>query len=301
MKSIVTLSLIFLLMFALTACTNKTESKTIVCTTTIVSDLVNNIKPPSISLMGPGVDPHLYKSKSGDHQSLNNAEVIVYSGLHLEGKMTSALQSLSKQKKVIALTDGIEPTKLIRSKDFGASFDPHFWFDIDLYKSSVEYCAKELQSHFTEDSILIAQNTTKYLIEIDKTTQLLLNEVSQLPVPNRVLITAHDAFSYFGKKYNFNVIGIQGASTASEAGLKDITMLVDYIIKEKVPSIFVEASVSERNVKAIIEGCKSKGHDLKLGGTLYSDALGGKDSGADTYLSMMQTNINTIISALKDE
>ena len=281
------------------SCNNSTSSKKIiVSTTSIAGDIVEHILPPGYVLMGPGVDPHLYKSKSGDHTLLNKADVIVYSGLHLEGKMTDALNSLSQTKTVINLSNGIDPKNLITSVDFGGSFDPHFWFDIDLFMESVKHCSKLLMLKFPNDSVAIKTNTTKYLLELDSTQKYLAQKVSELPKEKRVLITAHDAFSYFGKKYNFTVKGIQGASTASEAGLKDITLLVDYIIEHKVRSIFVESSVSERNINAIIEGCKSKNYPIKLGGTLYSDALGDKKSGAGTYSGMTKHNINVICNAL---
>ncbi|MFT6716172.1 MAG: manganese/zinc/iron transport system substrate-binding protein [Saprospiraceae bacterium] len=280
------------------SCSSQDNKVSIVCTTTIVADVVNHLKPPSVSLMGPGVDPHLYKSKSGDHSLLNNAKIIVYSGLHLEGKMTDALENLSAKKPVINLTDGITEQNLMRSDDFAGTFDPHFWFDIRLFQSVVKHCGVELQKHFPEHKDTIAQNTKNYLLELDSLANKINILMHQLPVEKRILITAHDAFSYYGKAYNIKVKGIQGASTAAEAGLKDITNLVDYIIKNHVSAIFVESSVSKRNIEAIIEGCKKKGHHLSLGGSLYSDALGSVDTGGETYVKMMIHNTRTIVNAL---
>lgn len=288
----------FIFMLNFTSCNENKSSENIVCTTNIVSDLVNQIKPPCVSIMGPGTDPHLYKSKSGDHQLLNEAKVIVYSGLHLEGKLTDALENLEKKKKVINLSAGINSNDLISSEDFGGSSDPHFWFDINLYKNTVIHASKELQSAFPLQKSIIEINTNKYIKKIDSTSLILDKSINQIPLNQRILITAHDAFNYFGKRYNFSVKGVQGASTAAEAGLKDITNLVNYIIANNVPAIFVESSVSERNINAILEGCRSKGHQVKLGGLLYSDALGDVNGNEGTYLSMMTYNVNTITNAL---
>jgi len=301
MKKTIQLIIVCLLTISLPilhSCSTQKKSESIVCTTTIVADVVDHLKPPSISLMGPGVDPHLYKSKSGDHLLLNDAKVIVYSGLHLEGKMTDALENLSTKKPVINLTDGIATQKLLRSDDFAGSYDPHFWFDIHLFQDAVKHCGLELQKHFPEDKATIALNTKKYVDELDSLAKEINILMHQLPIEKRILITAHDAFSYYGKAYNIKVKGIQGASTAAEAGLKDITNLVDFIITNKVSAIFVESSVSERNIEAIIEGCKKKGHKLLLGGSLYSDALGSPKTGGETYVKMMIHNTQTIVNAL---
>jgi manganese/zinc/iron transport system substrate-binding protein len=249
--------------------------------------------------MGPGVDPHLYKSKSGDHALLNEAKVIVYSGLHLEGKMTDILENLSGKKPVINLTSGIAEQKLLRSQDFAGSYDPHFWFDIRLFQDAVRHCSVELQKHFPQYKNDIANNTIKYLNQLDSTSNEINILLHNLPAEKRILITAHDAFSYYGKAHNIKVKGIQGASTATEAGLKDITNLVDYIIENKVPAVFVESSVSKRNIEAIIEGCKRKDHHLILGGSLFSDALGSHETGGETYIKMMMHNTRTLVQALK--
>ena len=277
----------------------KNTEGTIICTTTVVADLIENIAPPTLSIMGPGTDPHLYKSKSGDHQLMNEAEIIAHSGLHLEGKLSDALSHLSSKKNVICLSNGIPENKLISAADFGGIHDPHYWFDVDLVRSSVEFAVKKMISFRPQDSVIITANLTRYLTQLDSASEVWLQRIEALPKEKRILVTAHDAFSYFGKKYNFTVKGIQGASTAAEAGLKDITELVDYICEKEVKAIFVESSVSERNVKAIIEGCQKKGHALKIGGTLYSDALGSKEGPAGTYLSFMDYNIKTIVDALK--
>lgn len=282
----------------LSSCSSPTELDTIVCTTTIVADVVEHLKPPGVAIMGPGVDPHLYKSKSKDHRMLNEAKVIVYSGLHLEGKMTDALENLSKKKAVINLSQGIKKDHLLKSADFAGSYDPHFWFDVKLYQEAVVHCSAELQKHFPEQKVVIAANCDAYILHLDSLFENLQTTLNNLPAEKRILITAHDAFSYYGKSHNMTVKGIQGASTAAEAGLQDITNLVDFIIDKKVAAIFVESSVSERNIEAIIEGCNKKGHDLHLGGSLFSDALGSKDSGGETYGKMMTHNTQTIVNAL---
>jgi len=282
----------------MSSCAPVIEKDTIVCTTTIVADIVNHLKPPSVGLMGPGVDPHLYKSKSNDHLLLNESKVIVYSGLHLEGKMTDALENLSTKKSVIKLSEGIDPTLLITSPDFAGSYDPHFWFDINLYQDAVKHCSSELQKQFPQFKDTIASNTKLYLLALDNLAKDIDSMFLELPKEKRILITAHDAFSYYGKAHEMKVKGIQGASTAAEAGLKDITDLVDYIIKNKVSAIFVESSVSKRNIEAIIEGCDRKGHELSLGGSLFSDALGDTTTGGETYIKMMIHNSRTIVNAL---
>ena len=279
--------------------TTKPSDHALICTTTIVADLMEQIAPPTYAIMGPGTDPHLYKSKSGDHQLMNDAITIVYSGLHLEGKLSDALSHLSKRKNVICLSDGIAKDQLIQSGDFASVYDPHFWFDVDLVRIAVINASKKLIQFQPSDSTLIANNLTQYLNQLDSASRSWEILIQGLPLDKRILVTAHDAFGYFGKKYNFTVKGIQGASTAAEAGLKDITELVDFICEKKIKAIFVESSVSERNVKAIVEGCQKKGHKLLIGGTLYSDALGSKEGPAGTYINFMHQNIKTIVNALK--
>lgn len=275
--------------------------KTILATTTIVKDICQNILPKSFNikgLMGTGVDPHLYKTKSSDHRELKNADVIIYNGLHLEGKMTEIFENLSKEKTVIALSDGIDKNKLIPLSDAAKSFDPHFWTNPELMQAAIKHLSKQLIQKFPHDKDSINSNTESYLKQLQMVSVETIKSLSSIPEDKRFLITAHDAFSYFGVHYNFKIEAVQGVSTVSEAGLRDITNLIDKIVSLKIPSIFIESSVSEKNITSIQKGCAEKGFEVSIGGTLYSDALGGKNSGAGTYLEFLTYNAATIRKGL---
>jgi manganese/zinc/iron transport system substrate-binding protein len=290
--------------FLLFACQTKQKDNTkisVVATTTIVSDIVQNILPSDFeinTLMGVGVDPHLYKSKSSDHRKLQEADVIVYSGLHLEGKMTAVFDALSSAKNVFPLSDGIPKYELIPLAEDSKSFDPHFWTDPELTKMGIQNLSKKLQNAFPNFKDSIKIKTNSYINELESMSDSLSTILNNIPAKKRILVTAHDAFSYFGKAYGFNIQPVQGVSTVTEAGLRDITNLINLIVEKQLPAIFIESSVSERNINAIVSGCKNKGFEVKIGGILYSDALGETSGEAGTYINYLLHNALTIQKGL---
>lgn len=285
------------------AVSDKTEGKlSIVTTTGMIADAVTNIVGDNaevISLMGSGVDPHLYKATQSDIKKLINADVIFYNGLHLEGKMGEVLDQMSQTKPVIAIYKDLSESQLIATSEFQGNFDPHIWFSTSLWINVVKYIGKNMAEIDTTHKSLYKLNTEKYIHDLSRLHDWTIQQIKLIPENQRVLITAHDAFGYFGKEYNMQVKGLQGLSTVAEYGLKDVTNLVDYILEHKIKAVFVESSVSDRSIKAVIEGCENKGHMLKIGGTLYSDAMGAENTLEGTYIGMVQSNVKTIVEALK--
>lgn len=301
-------SILFLaLVFAISACQTETQhSKTgklrVVATTGIVADLLQNIGGDSIeviSLMGAGVDPHLYKATQGDLKKLQSADVIFYNGLHLEGKMGEVLEKLGRQKPVVAVADGIDKTELIENPDFQGNYDPHIWFDVALWKQTIASVLKALKTHNPENSTYFEENAADLSAKLDELHAWVGESMQAIPENQRVLITAHDAFSYFGRAYGIEVKGLQGISTISEFGLKDRVELADFIVERNIKAVFVESSVSERNINSIVESCRDKGHEVTIGGSLYSDALGAESTPEGTYIGMVKSNVKTIVNALK--
>ena len=278
------------------------DQKLIVCTTTIIGDAVKELVKDRYSvktLMGAGIDPHMYEAKPSDIRALGNARIVVYNGLHLEGKMTDLFERMNDEKQIIAFSNGMENNRLIKVNSH--TFDPHVWFDPLLWLQGVKECANQLIKIFPKDKEFIIYNYKNIQMEYEKLYEDLKDKIHSIPKSQRVLITSHDAFHYFGKAFDVEVLAIQGVSTVSEPGLKNVSNLVDLIVKRKVKAIFVESSVSSKSIKALIEGCKAKGQIVKIGGTLYSDALGDKNSGANTYIGMMRKNVNTLTGALKEK
>lgn len=306
MKTRISISLLsVLLFFGCNSSSNQTteDSKpTIVATTSIVADIALNICSDFAtvkSLMGPGVDPHLYKASHGDIELLTNGDVIIYNGLHLEGKMSEILEKLKTSKTVIAVSDGVDPS-LIRAINVDADVhDPHIWFDISMWSKGVEHVSEQLQLKFPKNKDVIKSRTKNYLHQMDSVHQACLEAVATLPVEKRILITSHDAFEYFGRSYNFQVRGLQGISTLSESGLKDVTDMVNFIIDNDIKAVFVENSVPQKALRSVIDGCKSKGHQVTVGGELFSDALGADRTPEGTYLGMIYYNVETVTNALK--
>jgi manganese/zinc/iron transport system substrate-binding protein len=252
-------------------------------------------------LMGAGVDPHLYKASEGDVNKLFNADVVFYNGLHLEGKMEDIFERMEHQgKTIISVSDTLDRNILISSKNFASNFDPHIWFSISNWETITTYVANKLISIDPDNSATYLYNKEVYLARLDSAKQIIVNKINELAPEKRLLITAHDAFNYFGKEFGFDVIGLQGISTASEAGVQDVQNLADTILQRKVKAIFVESSVPRRNIEALQEAVKSKGFNVVIGGSLFSDALGNPGTVEGTYTGMFHYNVNTIVNALKD-
>jgi manganese/zinc/iron transport system substrate-binding protein len=275
----------------------------IVATTGIVGDAVKNIvgdKARVDVLMGPGVDPHLYKASQKDLEALSGADLIFYNGLGLEGKMGEILEKLKTQKKtVVAVAEAIPEKELIKADEFGGQYDPHVWLNVKIWKYAVERCGKVLQAQDPANAEFYQKNLIRYLQELDSLDAYIEAEMQSIPVVPRVLITAHDAFSYFGRRYKIEVKSLQGISTVAEFGLKDVADLVDFIVQRKIKSVFMESFIPERSIKAVIEGCKAKNHQVRLGGLLYSDALGKEGTPEGTYIGMLKANVKMITEGLK--
>ena len=275
----------------------------IVTTTSMITDLVQNIGGDKVAvqgLMGAGVDPHLYKASEGDVSKLSNANMIIYSGLHLEGKLVEVFEKMKRQKiKTIAVSDNMEKKELIGSTLFASNYDPHIWFDVKNWEQITIYVEKQLSEALPEHKEYFKANAAIYLEKLKVLKQEIEAEIATLPEDKRRLVTAHDAFNYFGKAYKFDVVGLQGLSTATEAGVQDVQKTATYIIDHKVKAVFIESSVPRRTVEALQAAVNSKNHEVVIGGTLFSDALGNPGTPEGTYIGMFKFNVHTIVNALK--
>jgi len=282
---------------------DKNEKLNVVTTTSMITDLLHNIGGDSLNiqgLMGSGIDPHLYKASEGDVNKLFNADVVFYNGLHLEGKLVEVFEKMeSTNKKTVAVAEILNKDGLIGSEYFASNYDPHIWFNVDYWKQIAEFVASELQKIDAKNSEYYSANAKKYIAELDALENQLKAKIEELPAEKRILVTAHDAFNYFGQRFGFEVVGLQGLSTATEAGVQDVQKLGKFIIEKDVKAIFVESSVPKKTIEALQASVKSKGHEVAIGGTLYSDALGNAGTVEGTYLGMFKYNVETIVNALK--
>jgi manganese/zinc/iron transport system substrate-binding protein len=281
----------------------KNKKLQVVTTTTMITDLVKNIGGDKIDiqgLMGAGVDPHLYKASEGDVSKFFNADVIVYNGLHLEGKLEDVFEKMRQQnKQTIAASDALDTATLIGSEYFASNYDPHIWFSITNWEIITQYITDKLCELDAENAATYKLNGANYLKTLASLKTAITAQVNSLPVEKRILVTAHDAFNYFGKEFQFNVVGLQGLSTATEAGVQDVRRLASFIEEKNVKAIFVESSVPKRTVEALQEAVRAKGKEVVIGGTLYSDALGSKGTAEATYVGMYKHNVKIIVSSLK--
>ena len=301
---------LFAISVALFSCQSGTNNKElngklkIVTTTTMITDMVAELGGDAVEvqgLMGAGVDPHLYKASAGDVNKLFNADIVIYSGLHLEGKLVDVFEKMEQQGiSMFAISDTIDRNSLISSANFASNYDPHIWFDISLWKSASAYVAQKLAQKDPSHKQLYSDNLDKYFSRLDSTELLIKQMINELPPQNRVLITAHDAFNYFGKAYGFEVLGLQGISTATEAGVQDVQKLTSLIVERKIKAIFIESSVPKRNIEALQAAVRSKGFNVAIGGELFSDACGDAGTFEGTYIGMVIHNVSTITNALKD-
>lgn len=280
------------------------ERLQVVTTTTMITDLLKNIGGDKIDvsgLMGPGVDPHLYKASEGDVNKLFNADVVVYNGLHLEGKLEEVFEKMHFQnKKTIAVSDAIDKNTLLVSEFFASNYDPHIWFDIQNWEIITTYIVGQLSELDGANAAFYKKKGDIYLGKLASLKLEISSSISRIPLEKRILVTAHDAFNYFGKAFKFNVVGLQGLSTATEAGVKDVQRLASYIIAQNIHAVFVESSVPKRTLEALQESVRSQGHQLEIGGTLFSDALGDEGTLEGTYIGMYKHNVKTIIHSLQD-
>ncbi len=275
----------------------------IVTTTTMLTDLVKNIGGDRINLeglMGAGVDPHLYKASEGDVSKLFEANIVIYNGLHLEGKLEEVFEKMQLQdKNTIVAADALEKNTLISSENFASSYDPHIWFAINNWIKITKYISSKLIELDPKNKSTYITNTEAYLKKLTSLNKTVSAKIKELPRKSRILVTAHDAFNYFGKQHEFQVVGLQGLSTATEAGVQDVQKLATFIINNKVKAIFVESSVPKRTIEALQAAVEATGSTVTIGGTLYSDALGNQNTKEGTYTGMYTYNVKTIVNALK--
>ncbi len=271
----------------------------IVTTTGMIADLTKNIGGKHVkvtALMGTGVDPHLYKATQGDLRRLVKADIILYNGLNLEGKLQAIFEKMAHKKPVFAISAHIPKAELMYHDN---TPDPHIWFDVALWQKAGLRILEILKTQDPTHQADYERNASAYFTQLQQLDRWVTTEVQRIPESRRILITAHDAFGYFGQAYQIKVLGLQGMSTASEFGLQDIKQLKDTIVQHRVQAVFVESSLSPRFIEAVVKGVEAEGTPLKIGGELYSDAMGLTNTPAGTYIGMVKHNVNTIVSALK--
>lgn len=276
-------------------------------TTTVgmIADSVRNIGGDAVDvtgLMGPGVDPHLYKPAASDISALSDADLIFYGGLELEGRMTDVLvQMATSGIPTVAVAEKAPEDQLREPPEFQGKYDPHIWFSVLLWKTAVEAIREALVELDSDQAEMFDANAEAYQQKLDELDTYVREQTERVTEDNRVLVTAHDAFGYFGEEYGYEVYGLQGISTAAEAGAGDVQDLSDMIVEREIPAIFVESSVPPGTIEAVQEACKSKGWNVQIGGELFSDAMGEDGTPEGTYIGMVEHNIDTIVAALLGE
>lgn len=298
------------LALALSACATETNNNpagklNVVTTTGMIGDIVKNVGGDYVevvSLMGPGVDPHLYKASEGDVQRLQSANLIFYNGLHLEAQMGEVIEKMNEfGVRTVAVTDSIDRSLLLASPTYPDQYDPHVWFDVTLWMKAVEQVRDTLTEVDPAHTSEYEANAESYLNQLEELHQYVLSQAESIPAEKRVLITAHDAFNYFGEAYGFEVRGLQGISTEAQAGTADVQALADFIVERQIPAIFVESSVPQRNIEAVQAAVQDQGFNVVIGGSLFSDAMGTAGTPEGTYIGMVTHNIDTIVNALNGE
>ena len=294
-------------LLAAAGCATEGEARTpgarieAVATIGMITDVVGRVGGERVrvqGLMGPGVDPHLYKARAGDVRRIDGADVIFYNGLHLEAAMCEVFEEMQGRTRTVAVTAGIPEARLLRPAEFKGAHDPHVWFDVTLWMEAVGAVERALVEHDPAGAATYQANAAAYLAELDALDRWVRARIAELPPERRVLVTAHDAFNYYGRAYGFQVRGLQGISTAAEAGTADVQGLADFIVERRLPAIFVESSIPRRTVEAVQAAVRSRGHEVRIGGSLYSDAMGDAGTPEGTYVGMVRHNVNTIVDAL---
>jgi len=287
----------------LASCSNQSTTSdngklTIVATTTMLADLANKIGGEAVTvtgLMGPGIDPHLYQASAGDVIKLQDADVVLYNGLHLEGKMGDLFSSLGEQgRNMISIEDGFDVNDLLEDSENPGYYDPHVWFDVELWRNAAEHVTSELSTIDSDNTSSYQSNLESYYRELSKLEEYINDRFTEIPENQRILVTAHDAFGYLGKAYGIEVVGLQGISTDAEAGTSDVRLLAQFIEENQIKAIFVESSVPPKNIEALQDAVIARGFEVEIGGQLYSDSLGDGN-----YIDTFRENIDTIVDALK--
>jgi manganese/zinc/iron transport system substrate-binding protein len=267
----------------------------------MVGDVVRNVGGEHVEvsvLLGPGVDPHLHKTSRDDMALMMEADMVFYSGLMLEGKMTDTFGHIGKSIPVHALTERLSKEDLIAPEGTNGHADPHVWFDVSMWAKTSQLVADVLAKRLPEHAEAFRAAADAYQAKLAPMAVYAAERLATIPPSQRILITSHDAFGYLGRAYGIEVLGVQGISTDSEAGLRRVNELVDLLVEKKVPAVFIETSVSEKSIEALIEGAASRGHEVKIGGSLFSDAAGPADTYEGTYAGMIDHNITVITRAL---
>lgn len=306
LKNIGLVFIVIGIMFGLSACgnneTDENDGFIVVATTTVIADLAREIGGENIeviALMGPGIDPHGYNASAGDVNSMSDADLVIHNGLHLEGKMGEIFENLEVRNKVVVeMAEGLSEENLVTDESTGAH-DPHIWYNILLWSEASENLLNGLIEMDPDNEALYRANYEAYKVELTELDAAVREQVALVPEESRVLITAHDAFAYFGEAYGFEVRGLQGISTETEAGTADVSALANYIVEKQIKAIFVESSVPRKNIEALQEAVIAGGFNVEIGGELYSDSLGSAGTDEETYIGTVASNVETIVNALK--
>lgn len=278
------------------------ETIRVVTTIGMIADAVQRVGGERVrveGLMGPGIDPHLYKASEGDLRRLERSDVVFYGGLQLEAKMADVLERIGERRATQAVTDAIPQSALLHPAQFKGQYDPHVWFDVTLWMKAVEQIRDRLAELDPKSAGLYRRNAAAYLAELRELDDYVREQALRVPAGRRAIVTAHDAFNYFGEAYGFEVRGLQGISTAAEAGAGDVQKLASFIARARIPAIFVESSVSSRTIQAVREAVRARGFDVEIGGSLFSDAMGNPGTPEGTYVGMVRHNVDTIVEGLR--
>lgn len=273
----------------------------VVSTTGMIADTARRIGGERVTvraLMGPGVDPHSYRQTRTDIVAMAKADLVLWNGLYLEAQMEEVLEDISRRTRVTAVAEALAEDRLIAHDDYADRFDPHVWMDPVMWQDVASAARDAMIAAAPQHEAEFVANADAFLAEVGDLATYADNVLSSVPEEARVLVTAHDAFNYFGRAYGFEVVGIQGISTESEAGLNRITSLVDLLVEKGIQAVFVESSVSDRSVRALIEGAGARGHKVHIGGELFSDAMGPPGTYEGTYVGMIDHNVTVIASGL---
>ncbi len=277
------------------------DKLSVVATTGMIADTAERIGGNVVEvqgLMGPGVDPHAYRQTRTDIVAMTRADLVLWHGLYLEAQMEDFFHKLNDRNTVVAVTDTLPRDLLRGNDDYADKFDPHVWMNPELWKPVALSIRDALSAQRPDQAVVFEGNTEQLLAELDALSAYARETLATVPQESRVLLTAHDAFGYFGEAYGFEVMGIQGISTQSEAGLNRIGVLVDMLVERQIGAVFVESSVSDRSIRALSEGAAAKGHDVSIGGELFSDAMGAAGTYEGTYVGMIDHNVTVIAAAL---
>jgi manganese/zinc/iron transport system substrate-binding protein len=277
----------------------------VVATTSMIADLARVLGGEAVEvtgLMGPGVDPHSYRATRSDIAAMTRADLVLWHGLNLEVQLKEFMERLTARTRVLPVADALRgDARLQADPEYPGQFDPHVWMDPMLWDLVAEEAALALAGVLPEQATAISDRRVAFAEELRALDAYARMALDTIPPERRVLVTAHDAFGYFGAAYGIEVMGIQGISTNSEAGLARIADLVDMLVTRRISAVFVESSISPRNVRALVEGAAARGHEVRIGGELYSDAMGPAGAYEGTYLGMMDHNITLIAAALGGE